>query len=303
MNVNFAFIRHGLGCHNLKKFIKKQQFIESIDYSRDLIDPVLSQIGVDATIKNGCIVSKIIRNIGINNIDYDMETINILACSPLLRSMESAYYTSLSWKHQPSKILVLPYLRELNESSIGISDKNSPENINVLNTTPEYMMKPIKEQQQYLKSLGILNKFDFSYIEKAADERNFAGDIPNFIHWFANNIMGNINSRIKSLDKINVYVITHAGVLKDYTTESFRNNSGIIVNSYIHYFPNNRSFVSITPYHISLKEYLPTNFISDYDKYSKDYICASERCSNICKNIETRGELKSIDTSCSDSTK
>ena len=94
MNINFAFIRHGYGCHNAMSslvkanIITKNQALSLLGQSdsNDLTpmnDPVLTPMGVDASITNGCIISKVIKKIpqvtGKNKMKMQFRTIKILS--------------------------------------------------------------------------------------------------------------------------------------------------------------------------------------------------------------------------------
>ena len=96
----------------LTKMFKQKSFT--------LNDPVLTEIGVEASIYNGCIINKILRNLSqfTNKKELEMKTFNVVGCSPLLRSMETAYYMTRKWKNPPDQIYVFPLLREIDESSI-----------------------------------------------------------------------------------------------------------------------------------------------------------------------------------------
>ena len=81
MNINFAFLRHGYGCHNAMSSLVRGSVIDYRDaklFMRDndginilkdrlvpLNDPVLTNIGVEASIHNGCIINKILKRLPI----------------------------------------------------------------------------------------------------------------------------------------------------------------------------------------------------------------------------------------------
>src|SRR5690606_14672139 len=102
----------------------------------------------------------------------------IVGCSPLIRSMETAYYMTRKWPEQPEKIFVFPYLREIDE---GSSNKYSTQSRKKIKSSPNYAMKSIQEQKDYLKSINLLNHFDFTFVEDNKKGREEPGDIPTFI--------------------------------------------------------------------------------------------------------------------------
>jgi hypothetical protein len=293
MNVNFAFLRHGYGCHNAMsnlvyndvvsssnalKFMKRG--VESKNILKGdilpLNDPVLTNVGVEASIYNGCIVNKILRrlsNMYSGNKNLRMDTFNVVGCSPLIRCMETSYYMTRKWKNPPTKIYVFPLLREIDESSL---DKYSEKSRETIRITPSYSIKSIDEQKQYLQKLGILDFFDFSFVETFPRERIEPGDIKEFMNWFAKYFMTLLNTTDTNL---NVFITTHAGVLKDYSGEGFYNNSGFVINTtYVDNFSKNM-YISLNNY---IKEY---DFFKNYSdpKYnSVKYYCPSDRCGQLC---------------------
>jgi broad specificity phosphatase PhoE len=298
-NVNFAFIRHGYGCHNAISGLIKSELISLQDglilsgkskEKSSIIDPVLTQVGVDASIHNGCVVNKIFKSIDqILQINYNdsmnMDKIDVIGCSPLIRCMETAYYMSRSWPNPPSKIYVFPFLREIDERS---DNKFSFESRITMNSKPFYAMKTIEEQKKYLDSLGILNFFDFSFVEKFKRERAEPGDIDNFMKWFFVE-----KKKLKeNKENLNVFIVTHAGVLNDFADDEmgFINNSGFVINT----FYDEQTFTDDddddddgTIYmkkYISLNPFLDFfNFYKDYKSTNvKEYYCPSNRCGTLC---------------------
>lgn len=278
MNVNFAFVRHGHGCHNAIKTLYKNNIISNtqVDNFLDMDkDPELTPLGVDASIYNGCIISNIIKNIYKiqNNNKLKIDYINVVGCSPLLRCMETAYYMTRKWKQPPTKIYVFPFLREIDENG---SNKFSQFSRKIIDIEPYYAMKTIKQQKAYLKKRGILEFFDFSFVENDINLRSEPGDISRFIEWFSAEFL----PLLKIPDnKLNVFITTHAGVLKDYSNTGFYNNSGILLNTSISQYKITHNKT------ISLNEYLPSIFFKHYSntKYAnKDYYCPSDRCGNVC---------------------
>lgn len=308
MNINFTFVRHGYGCHNSISNLVKNNIItrnegialmknenEKINYNlnvklNSLKDPELTPIGVDASIYNGCIISKILKSIYKVNNDPKLiiDKMNIVGCSPLIRCMETAYYMTRKWVNPPNKIYIFPFLREIDE---GSEDKYSLHSIRTMNSVPSYAIKSIGEQKEYLKNLGILDFFDFSFVERNQNlqNRNAPGDIPEFLEWFNNEFL----PLVKTQDHLNVFITTHAGVLKDYSEEGFTNNSGFVINTTY----KNDQGLKINTY-VSLNDFLPRSFFKDYSNplyNNKKYYCPSNRCGQLCE-IAKGTELENENT-------
>lgn len=277
MNINFGFIRHGYGCHNaIRPLSRRYENINSLEF----VDPELTELGVDASIQNGKIVANLLKNLGKITYDsrLDIQAINIIGCSPLIRSMETAFFMSRSWKSPPKKIYVFPLLREIHE---GSSNKYSSESRTIMDIVPSYAMKSIKEQKSYLREIGILDYFDFTFVENT-EKRSEPGDISEFIKWFAKHIVG-------SKSPLNVFIVTHAGVLRDYIeqtlhkSQGFVNNSGFVVNTTMN------KEIAVNKVEI-LDRHLPKKFFKEYKKreYTESkYYCPSKRCKGLCKVISS----------------
>lgn len=276
-NINFVFVRHGYGCHNAIGNLINNKLITSENAKQllqsHLIDPELTELGINASISNGNIIASILKSLNriFKNKNLNMDEMNVIGCSPLIRSMETAYFMSRDWVNPPKKIYVFPLLREIDESS---TDKYSQRSFKIMETTPSYAMKSIIEQKKYLRSIGLLDMFDFSFIEKYSELRQEPGDISKFINWFIINYMSQIQQR----DNLNVFIITHAGVLKDYSHQGFTNNSGFVLNGRL---KNNNKF-KLNKY-IPLDQFLPKEFFKEYYKSkwnNKSNYCPSNRCGN-----------------------
>ena len=306
MNINFAFLRHGYGCHNAMSNLAKSGILE-YEYARKFLgrnnqensgniiplnDPVLTNIGVEASIYNGCIINKIFKSISDNEPAVMLDTFNVVGCSPLIRCMETSYYMTRKWKNPPNKIYVFPLLREIDESSV---DKYSQQSKEIIRVTPSYSIKSINEQKEYLKSLGILESFDFSFVETFPIERIEPGDIKEFMHWFAKYFVKLLTKRNKNL---NVFITTHAGVLRDFSNEGFYNNPGFVINTTL----QNTGY-KLNRY-ISLNKYIENyNFFKDYNnpKYNKtSYYCPSNRCGQLCNVASgvTSNDVQKIGLEC-----
>ena len=284
MNINFTFVRHGLSCINAKRTLSYTTKLDKriLRNVLDLDDPHLSQMGVETSVNNGKVIENIMFNIHkFSNIKID--TVDLVGCSPLIRSMETAYYMTRNWKTPPKKIVIFPLLRELDESAVDPYSKYSK---NILQSVPGYSMKEIREQKEYLKSIGILDFFDFSIIEMESELRTEPGNIQKFIEWFDESI--DISSDYEH--KFNVFIVTHAGVLHQFAHEGYVNNSGFILNTTL-----KDSTIEYNEF-ISMNNYLPIYFFKDYNnaKYNLDYYCPSNRCGKLC-TLSDNKSLKKIE--------
>jgi hypothetical protein len=293
ITINYMFIRHGYGCHNAgrnlykNKDITREQISSLIDINGD---PELTNLGIDASLHNGCVLSKTIMNLHktLNDESLKINNINLVGCSPLIRSMETAYYMTRKWKNPPTKIYVMPHLREIDESG---EDKFSELSRIIIDVEPSYAMKSIDEQKKYLESQNILQFFDFQFVEWNERLRKEPGDISNFIQWFMNTILP--LTTIEN-NQLNLFIITHAGVLKSASGLGFVNNSGFLLNTSYKMSNHSASINKIIPF----TDYLPSSFFSNYSKYTKtDYFCPSDKCNKLCQlpiNIpENRKSIKS----------
>lgn len=295
----FIFVRHGYSCTNAMGHLAKSNIIKSSDakqfleYSdktktvfnsniQPLNDPVLTNIGVDASIHNGSVINKLLQKL------VNINKINIIACSPLIRAMETAYYMSRKWVNPPNKIYVLPFLREIDERS---SNKFSETSIQKINTVPGYSMKSIDEQKAYLKKLGILHFFDFSFVEAFPEQRLLPGDINLFLQWFATYYLPLV---VEPIEDLNIFIVSHAGVLRDFDQNGFYNNSGFVINTAYDSKSKKlvpRGYISLQPNLIQL------DFFKDYTNpiYNQEYYCPSERCGKLCSVINVKSDkLKTL---------
>jgi hypothetical protein len=305
-NINFCFVRHGYSCTNALTNLVNNDVITANEGNaflnksitvklNPLNDPELTPIGVDASINNGCIISKIIRSIYklTGKKELNIEKMNIVGCSPLIRCMETAYYMTRKWNNPPNKIYVFPLLREIDESS---DNKYSQKSRIRMETKPSYAIKTIKEQKEYLKKLGILKFFDFTFVEKFLDLRKEPGDIKQFIKWFYNNFLPLINYN----NNLNIFITTHAGVLRDFSEEGFFNNSGFLINTQ----QNQKGPFEFKDY-ISFNNFLPNFFFKDYSNSTyngKEYFCPNNRCGQLCsiargKNVNSTEKINIVECS------
>jgi broad specificity phosphatase PhoE len=290
INVNFIFVRHGYALHNAFSSLRNKGLIKTKFKTQD---PHLTQLGVDASIYNGCVLGNVLKR------DLSFNSIDIVGCSPLVRSMETAYFMTSKWNSPPKKIEVFPYLRELDESTVSeknvefhkdpyyqlypqFKSKNSLKSKNIINSEPAYAMKSISQQKSYIESIGLINTFDFSYVEQFNKERVMPGDIPSFISWFFNNYLKvNKSNSIKN-KPLNVLIVTHAGVLRDYFGEGVYNNAGVLLN--VSYTKNiileNDVNVIESLNNILLEKGLFVDYSNS--KYDLSYYCPSKRSGELC---------------------
>jgi hypothetical protein len=284
--VNYVFVRHGHSCHNAVNSLAS--VYPNVRATPLAIDPTLSQIGVDTTFRNGCIIGNILPSLK----NGSMKDIHIVGCSPLIRSMETAYFMTRTWATPPKKIYIFPFLREIDENSLN---KFSPQSINIINSHPSYALSSIESQKQYLASLGILDNFDFSYVDTlgGAQDRMHPGDIDNFKSWCSVNVLPKYTN--KGISTVNALIVTHAGVLKDYAQMSFPNNSGFLVSETVNKNDKQADF-SLLPL---------TGLLNDQGFYNastnrvfKDilYYCPSKRCGGLCPNLPST--RKRVDAKC-----
>lgn len=284
-NLNFSFVRHGYGCHNALRVLRSSNILPKTEDMVSLgiyADPELSPLGVDASTHNGCIIAKIIRNMHkvTGNEKLNVGKIDIVACSPLIRSMETAYFMTRTWKNPPSTIFVMPHLREIDEASDDKFSKKSRYNIDM---EPAYAMKSIPAQKEYLRQKGILQYFDFSFVEDPQYyvARKEPGDVKRFVHWFVTVFM----RKAKVTKVSNVFVVTHAGVLRDFANEGFGNNSGFMVSTNISRVEDRIYFKEL----VSFNSLLPSMFFHDYknpDFAVAEFYCPSSRCGQVCSKAK-----------------
>lgn len=193
MNVNFIFIRHGESCQNLifKKIHDKKLRKE---YFKEYYDPTLSEMGLEDSIKMGKLLKKYLKD------NFDIKSYDFVISSPLIRAIETAYFMTLQ------KVNVYPYLREISKMHHN-EDK----------TDMYHPLKSIKEQEEYFKKIGINNEVNF--LDKKS--RRKPGDIEKFLDFFIKN-----NNSSKPL---NVIIFCHSKIMKYFTGESYKNNTGFIL--------------------------------------------------------------------------
>lgn len=223
--VNFIFLRHGNACHNAIKTVGYPRIAGDTSYK----DPELTYYGADMSIWMGCLIKNMLKVIN-NGVIPDIEEIDIVGCSPLIRSMETAYFMTRNWNNQPDKIQIFPFLRELDERIFKIPELTKYSDKSIYNI-PEYAIKTIQEQKEYLlETFGKVKStfFDFSSVTEYPEEREEPGDIERFIIWFYKNLDKIVKSEKQDY---NVLIITHAGVIRDYFGKNVFNNLGFVLNT------------------------------------------------------------------------
>lgn len=318
IDINFIFLRHGNACHNALSKIGYRKKINDASYK----DPELTHYGADMSIWIGCLIKnilKIISNTDTGNQDnegiQDIEDIHIVGCSPLLRSMETAYFMSRNWNQQPEKIQVFPLLRELDERIFKSAELTKYSDKSIYNI-PEYAIKPISEQKEHIiKTFGKTKSFmfDFSSVIKFPEEREEPGDIERFIIWFYKNLGSILKVEENQLyNKVyNVLIITHAGVIKDFFGKLVLNNLGFVLQTSGKINTLDNSDVSsITPSLSSPNELEPeisinnrldieelfeqleqTYKISQFFNYRAEHVCGinGTRCTTVCEDYNSKG--------------
>ena len=152
--VNVYFMRHGFSCANaasrysthfgsaLTTLLKRDPPLTEWGAAMNKSDPGLAEL--------------------INKIEPD-----IVICSPLLRAIETAYWSTRNTKYK-GKIYVVPFIGEMP------------------NKLPTNNPRTISNQKEKLKKLSVkLSKIDFSYVKPGNKETNgyFMPSYKKFIEW------------------------------------------------------------------------------------------------------------------------
>lgn len=283
--LNFIFIRHGQGCHNVISPLVQSKLIrynDAINFSKPkgkfpIIDPELTMIGLLSTIQN----AKFLKNMLASK--HKISEIHLVISSPLIRAMETAYYTKREFEKDAGKddhllIYVAPYLREVDESS---DDPKSKSSRKVIDTIPAYAMIPLNNQMNYLKEEGILTHYNFDYLDSTL--RSEPGSISDFLNWLENSKLLPTKLEISKMPQVNVLVVTHAGVMHNHTGESFPNNGGFIK--------------TITGENDPIITILDNEKFRPVMKIGEKSLCPSKeetsRCNSICTFLSSRGATSS----------
>jgi len=257
MFINFVFIRHGESCQQLIK--RDKDFNEKINL---LYDPELSNNGEINSIRSGEFLHNVLEK-GIftydvrqyslkDKVELKIDNFDIIGCSSMLRSIETAYYMSLLYK--PSKIYVFPYLRECYDCS-------GQTTINIGRENEIFKLKTIDQQKKELQKKNI-NNINYKYVTEN-NLREKPGHIENFLNWFIQNV------NLPSKETINVLIITHSKVMHKFITNVVNNNVGFILMTKIN--ENNEL------------EYSKENLAAIWpNQLYKKFKCPTTRCIELC---------------------
>lgn len=292
LKINFIFLRHGIACHNINKIIDSNK--SSPEIQNEQSDAQLTHVGVDFSIWIGCLLKNILKISEALHSEYDnIEDIHLIGSSPLLRSIETAYYIKQKWKNKPIKQYVFPYLRELDERifyNSNLTKYSEPEIYN----SPAYTMKSIVEQKMFLTKTNIdINAIDFSYVESNKIGKEEPGDITKFIDWFYENFKNEIKQ--KNANTYNVIIITHSGVIRDYFKKPVQNNFGFMMQVKVD--PNNDNKVINKKSIVEILELFPDEILNNIE-FGSQHICGigQTRCNKTCEiyNSENNEPLEQI---------
>lgn len=254
MKVNFVFIRHGESCQQVAFNNIRDPEIYNKFFVK-FTDPTISDNGVIDSIDAGKQYVEKFSNGTVAGIKFD--NFDIIGCSPMLRTIETAYFMTLDYK--PEKIFVFPFLRECARC-------NETDTKEYLDT--QWPLRSITEQQTYLLNEKITN-IDFKHVLDNPD-RESPGNIKIFMDWFGKNL--NLNEYSK--EEINVLIVTHSHVLKHFSREPYDNNAGFILKTELtqsNEFVYNHHNLSIWPKILR-----------------KKLGCPTKRCPGICESKTSR---------------
>lgn len=215
--INFIFIRHGESCQNLVGSLYNKYDRKYNELLDKFSDPTLSDTGIFDSIKAGILLKKNLAKYNINKIDF-------IAASTMIRAIETAYYMTFNSKYQENPIInVCPYLRET----------HTPDS--VTQTNRSFPLKTLTEQKHYFQSKKMRAAINFNNVlgKDPSDQfyiRETPGDIKQFIVWFTKNILKK-KIPLKVNNPINVLVFLHSGVMKDFSAKGPRNNTGFILQT------------------------------------------------------------------------
>ena len=215
--INFIFIRHGESCQNLVGNLYSKDNPKYNKLLHKFMDPVLSDTGITDSIKAGLLLKK-------NLAKYNINKINFIAASTMIRAIETAYFMTFNSNYQKNTLInVCPYLRET----------HTPDSVK--QTNKSFPLKTLTEQKHYFKSKKI-NNINFNNVLGKNDKddkfyiRETPGDIKRFIKWFSKNILIK-KIPLKENNPINVLVFLHSIVMKDFSSKGPRNNTGFILQT------------------------------------------------------------------------
>ena len=199
--VNVYFMRHGFSCANAAS--RYSTHFGSALTTLFKRDPPLTEWGASMNKSDRSLVRLI------NKIEPD-----IVICSPLLRAIETAYWSTRNTKYK-GKIYVVPFIGEIPNKLAT----NKP--------------RTIITQKERLKSLSVkLSKIDFSYVKPGYREINgyFTPSYRNFIKWLQSQLFTfNHTGRV-----LKVIAVSHGTFLRrsleycKHTECNIKNNSVIL---------------------------------------------------------------------------
>lgn len=184
----------------------------------------------------------------------------------MLRAMETAHFMTFS-DYSKKTVYAFPHLKETykNIYSKQMDDKYFP-------------LKSIREQETYLKEEDIYGypgtktkRISHKYVNNSL--RTEPGNIEVFFKWFIENIDLKYMSKIKNKNELNVLIITHSGVMKNFTKVGFKNNDGFEVSTI---YDTEKKSLSFNKNHI---------IFININNYNLDLNCPTSRCSDVCENI------------------
>jgi phosphohistidine phosphatase SixA len=261
--INFIFIRHGESCQNLVGSMYSKYDPRYNELLDKFSDPTLSDTGTKDSIKAGLLLKKNLTKYNINKIDF-------IAASTMIRAIETAYFMTFYSDYQKKTIInVCPYLRET----------RTPDS--ATQTNKSFPLKTLAEQKDYFKSKKMSDSINFNNVLGKDPSGKFyiretPGDIKRFIKWFNKNIfilhmMPHIK-KISDNNPINVLVFLHSGVMKDFSTKGPRNNTGFILQTT---YNNNKKEIEYFKKNVYMHH---TDFEFNRTKTS----CPSINCPGIC---------------------
>ncbi len=260
---NFVFCRHGHSCMNVIRNVHSTNQISEIDARKlqsQFIDPELTHYGYESAKYNSKFMKTYLSSIGIDKFDY-------IGTSILFRTMDTVNAIFPKEKH----FTVFPYLREIDETGQN----------RLLDNSPATATSSKKSQRDRMIKLGIpVKKFDYSIIDTLSDsELDTPGNIFKFIDWFR------INFKDKDKEIINVFVVTHGGVINEIKKRI--SGSRGVENCELLVLRLDEEAV------IPIGELKPKVTSDDYSNYSNaQYLCPSQRCLGLCNILEKPSSFK-----------
>jgi broad specificity phosphatase PhoE len=247
MKINFIFLRHGESCQQITRLIDDPKKRKEMFHK--FFDPTLTDNGIENSVTTGIQVKNVL------NKNFNINTFDIIGCSPMLRAIETAHYMTKNYNYT-NPIFVLPFLRECHGCVQPVKEKDTPKKLDEI-----WPMKSIETQKEYLKSQNIDN-ISFYYTRNLL-ARSQPGNIENFIKWLQTNF------KLPNKPVVNILIVLHSHVIMDaFDKNGVYNNSGFLMTatkneSEIIY--NKKNIVAVWPTILQ-----------------KSLKCPSIKCPNIC---------------------